>query len=359
MKNRGLRKFLVTVLTVVMVLSTTSVVTFAGTGDWDAGDGYGSVEAAEDESVRLRAGEGSASGPFTKDLVAIKDGSDLSYGFFMDVILDFDGIKAGEDAAWSFAINDKNGNYLDEAFVKIDCFKDNKAVVSQVGSNSAYDNAPLLENPIGARGNEFYFSAVFTNNNGKLHIDYIVNDEIVRSWDTDKNYSDVKGPRYGWAYDCDLEAGILVTCEPETWILEHMDYAEEVEAEKATCTKDGNIECWYCEHCDKYFSDEELTKELSEEDIVIKATGHDFKNGKCTVCGAKDPDFNAGAVVDGDKDNPINNGDADKNNTVKATDAKDKSADTGDNTNLIMPIALAITALTGIVAVVATRRRHN
>ena len=37
----------------------------------------------------------------------------------------------------------------------------------------------------------------------------------------------------------------------------------------ATCTEDGNIEYWYCKNCDKYFSDENATEELS--DVVIPA----------------------------------------------------------------------------------------
>ena len=48
----------------------------------------------------------------------------------------------------------------------------------------------------------------------------------------------------------------------------------------ATCTEDGNIEYWYCKNCDKYFSDENATEELS--DVVIPATGHHYVNGYCT-----------------------------------------------------------------------------
>ena len=57
----------------------------------------------------------------------------------------------------------------------------------------------------------------------------------------------------------------------------------------ATCTEDGNIEYWYCKNCDKYFSDENATEELS--DVVIPATGHHYVNGYCTKCGHRDPDY--------------------------------------------------------------------
>ena len=57
----------------------------------------------------------------------------------------------------------------------------------------------------------------------------------------------------------------------------------------ATCTEDGNIEYWYCKNCDKYFSDENATEELS--DVVIPATDHHYVNGYCTKCGHRDPDY--------------------------------------------------------------------
>ena len=59
----------------------------------------------------------------------------------------------------------------------------------------------------------------------------------------------------------------------------------------ATCTEDGNVEYWYCETCDKYFSDAEGENEISLDNTVIPATGHHYVNGTCTVCGEKDPDY--------------------------------------------------------------------
>lgn len=42
----------------------------------------------------------------------------------------------------------------------------------------------------------------------------------------------------------------------------------------ATCTEDGNIAYWYCDVCDKYFSDEEGVNSIAFEDTVIEAFGH-------------------------------------------------------------------------------------
>lgn len=63
------------------------------------------------------------------------------------------------------------------------------------------------------------------------------------------------------------------------------------EAKDATCTENGNTTYWTCESCGKIFSDENATTEIQLADTVIKAKGHSYENGKCTVCGATDPDY--------------------------------------------------------------------
>lgn len=45
-------------------------------------------------------------------------------------------------------------------------------------------------------------------------------------------------------------------------------------AKESTCTEDGNIAYWYCSSCEKYFTDEKGTTEVSQNDTVIKAPGH-------------------------------------------------------------------------------------
>ena len=45
-------------------------------------------------------------------------------------------------------------------------------------------------------------------------------------------------------------------------------------AKSADCENDGNIAYWVCERCEKYYSDEALTTEISLEDTVIVKTGH-------------------------------------------------------------------------------------
>lgn len=52
--------------------------------------------------------------------------------------------------------------------------------------------------------------------------------------------------------------------------------AIKVERKNPTCTEKGNIEYWYCEACRKYFQDEALTKELKQEETILPATGHNL-----------------------------------------------------------------------------------
>ncbi len=50
----------------------------------------------------------------------------------------------------------------------------------------------------------------------------------------------------------------------------HVHDLKHVEAKAATAEADGNIEYWYCEGCDKYFSDAAATKEITKESTVVK-----------------------------------------------------------------------------------------
>lgn len=58
-----------------------------------------------------------------------------------------------------------------------------------------------------------------------------------------------------------------------------------VAAKKATCTTDGNIEYW--KYGNKYYSNKELTKQIDESKIVIKATGHKYGEPTWTWDGVK------------------------------------------------------------------------
>ena len=58
----------------------------------------------------------------------------------------------------------------------------------------------------------------------------------------------------------------------------HSHNAEHMAQKNPTCTQKGNIEYWYCEGCDRYFEDPELTQEIEEKaDVEIAVASHSKK----------------------------------------------------------------------------------
>lgn len=136
----------------------------------------------------------------------------------------------------------------------------------------------------------------------------------------------------GYQYRCIVTGDAdKATSTPAVLTVQHD--LKKTEAKDATCTADGNIPYWYCESCGKYFSDENATDEITLAETVVPAAGHgetelknqkdatcteagytgdkvcavcgeilekgetipklahDYKDGKCTVCGAIDSTF--------------------------------------------------------------------
>ena len=72
--------------------------------------------------------------------------------------------------------------------------------------------------------------------------------------------------------------------------LQHVHDLIKTEAKDATCTEAGNIEYWTCIECEKLFSDEEGTTEITAADTVVPAKGHSLekteaKEATCTEAG--------------------------------------------------------------------------
>ena len=79
----------------------------------------------------------------------------------------------------------------------------------------------------------------------------------------------------GTQYRCVVKNTINeVTSEAATLTVKHN--LVKVEAKAPTCTEPGNIEYWYCEGCNKYFSDEAGTQVITEEATKLPALGHDW-----------------------------------------------------------------------------------
>ena len=98
-----------------------------------------------------------------------------------------------------------------------------------------------------------------------------------------------------------------------------------VDAKAPTATQAGNIEYWLCEDCGKYFSDEALTKEITEEDTILAATGE-----------TSNPSQPA---------NPDNSG----SGTQVTPDDTTSTPQTGDSSNLAVWVVLTVLAGASIV----------
>ena len=105
-------------------------------------------------------------------------------------------------------------------------------------------------------------------------------------------------------YDCDAECNICgatreashqyaYPCDAHCMIcyeLTNPDAAHTiaaVEAKAATCTENGNIAYWYCEHCGAVWADEALTQITNRMSVVIPAPGHTYDDNcdfDCNVC---------------------------------------------------------------------------
>ena len=100
---------------------------------------------------------------------------------------------------------------------------------------------------------------------------------------TDCSFDIEKNPTLNAAGEGELQ-GDGVTGEDSSTILANIceDYygghllTQKTEAKNPTCTEPGNIEYWTCERCGKHFSDENATEEITEEETIIKATGHSY-----------------------------------------------------------------------------------
>ena len=105
-----------------------------------------------------------------------------------------------------------------------------------------------------------------------------------------------------------------------------------IDAVAATKTAEGNIECWYCADCGKYYKDAKATQEITKEQTVA----------------AKLP-----------SDNNTSTGDSTSNNNKPSSDIA-TSPQTGDNSNLALWVSiLFVSGGAGIVATVCGRKKKR
>lgn len=163
---------------------------------------------------------------------------------------------------------------------------------------------------------------------------------------------------------CDSHTGSTATCTSKAVCdICGVEYGEikvsnhtnliKTEAKAATCTADGNTAYWTCENCGKFFSDENATEEITIEDTLIKATGHDYQDGKCIVCGAVDPNYEAPT-----EDTTAKTDTTDKKDTV-SKDKSTKSPATGNEASTAVWIAFASASGLALIITYLGKKRKS
>ena len=152
-------------------------------------------------------------------------------------------------------------------------------------------------------------------------------------------------PSWSWNEN-NSKATAEFTCTKNTLHKISMDGTISESTTPATCAKDGKTVFT----ASVTFGGTEYTNETTE---IIKATGkHIYKDGKCTVCGAADPNYKPAdnsqtETTDNDTDN----------NAANNTAEKDKSADTGDESNMALWLLIMMAACAGMAGTVVYRKK--
>lgn len=123
----------------------------------------------------------------------------------------------------------------------------------------------------------------------------------------------------------------------------------------ASCTVEGKEAYYICKTCGKFFSDAAGKTEIALADTAIPVTNHNYKDGKCTVCGAVDPNYQE--PTNPTKDEPATE-DSTKN-TKDNTVTKSSTPQTSDALFGYAVFFVAIIVLASIVSVVAYRKLHT
>lgn len=118
---------------------------------------------------------------------------------------------------------------------------------------------------------------------GKLYLDKEATQEVTAE--------EILLPATGHTF----ENGICTLCgetDPE-YVKPHEHTMTAIAEKNPTCTEAGNKAYFKCETCGKLYLDQNGIKETTAEAMTVKATGHQFKDGVCTVCKTKDPNYTA------------------------------------------------------------------
>ena len=185
--------------------------------------------------------------------------------------------EAGNSAYWSC---DQCKGFFSDAEGKTSV-EENSWVIGALGHN--LEEYKAVETSCTSAGNSAYWSCdrckgFFGDVEGKIAI--AENSWVIAA--TDHDWEEWKIIKEASEDEEGLERRI---CKNNTGHIEeriipklsHVHKLNKIEAVDATCTGNGNIEYWVCTGCKKTFADDLGEKELNEEDLVVKATGHNLE----------------------------------------------------------------------------------
>ena len=123
---------------------------------------------------------------------------------------------------------------------------------------------------------------------------------------------------------------------------------EFTEDKAATCTTDGSKSI-HCKNC-----------EATKDSTVISATGHSFKNGVCSVCGAAEPNYNPGTTEPTNPTEPSKPDDTSKPDDNKDNpDTGTNSPQTGDTSNMALWFVLMGVSAAGLGGALLLQKRRR
>ena len=132
--------------------------------------------------------------------------------------------------------------------------------------NVAYSQCSVCGKVIDAEGKETNLTAVTSPKLGHKPVEVIAKAATCTENGIKKHY---KCARTGCGALFEDKAGTKPLTDKDVVIPATGHKLKKVEAKAPTQTEEGNIEYWYCEKCDKYFSDKDATAEIRKEDTVI------------------------------------------------------------------------------------------
>ena len=196
-----------------------------------------------------------------------------------------------------------------------------------------------------ADGNEEYWTCgtcgkIFSDEEGKTEI--ALEDTVIS-----KSGHSYGAPVWSWSED-GKSCTVTFTCANDDSHMETLEVTVPSKIKKAaTCTEKGVTEYTATtEFNGKIFTD---TKEVAD----IEQIAHNYKDGKCTVCGAADPDDQE-PVSSGD--NTVKNNTA-ENNTVSKQENSVDAVQTGDMTNPAVWISLLTASVLILIGAVVLHKK--